>query len=583
MSTLKTQQNKLKELLSRVYKKHSAKELNELLSKLMQILESHSKEIDNKDLAVKSTWNESSGVLITYPDAVLREGEASLKTLAEVLDPHIGDLASIIHLLPFLCSTSDGGFAISSHKKVAPKLGDWVDIKQLAEKRLIMADLVLNHVSASHKWVREFIQCKEPGKSFIFSISSKDNWNNVFRPRSTSLFKDLATKNGIKSVWTTFGPDQIDINWKNPLIVLQFFSLIIRYLNSGIRWFRLDAVGFIWKEKGTNCIHLEEAHYIVKIIRLCLNRLTPSSIIITETNVPEKENISYLESGDEANLAYNFALPPLLLEALISNNSDLFNKWLTKWPTLPKKTGYLNFTASHDGIGLTALKGLMDQERLNTFLVNCEQRGGLISHRSLPNGIDSPYEINISWWSAMGEEGEKESVFQKEKFLLTQLLIMSLKGVPAFYLQALMASGNDIRSFKKSGQRRDLNREKFDADALIKVLNNSNSLISKNLKILRHAMYIRSQLEAFHPDSPMQCLSKGSNELVVIKRGKEENSVWAIYNMTNNDKVYNLTSFLSDQDIKLPISLVDYLTKETISQLIIRLKPYSIHWLGNQV
>ena len=401
-----------------------------------------------------------------------------------------------------------------------------------------MGDLVVNHVSASHPWVQQFKNSIRPGKKYILSPNFKDKWNNVIRPRNSSLFTSIATKAGRKDVWTTFGPDQIDVNWKEPYILIEYLSLIKRYLKHGIKWIRLDAIGFIWKEKDTTCLHLEEVHNIVKALRIILKRLHDSSVIITETNVPEKENISYLKPGDEAHLAYNFTLPPLLLESLINNKADLLNKWLCSWPSLPKHTGFLNFTASHDGIGLRALEGIMDNKRIHDLLIACEQRGGLISHRRMPNGEDKPYELNISWWSSMADIGYKNKNLQFERFVLSQLFIMSLKGIPAFYLQAIMASENNINYFEKSGERRDLNREKFDIDSLKELLRDENSSANKNVTYLKKAMAIRSEFKAFHPDEPMICLTEGQDELVIICRGQGQNRVWAVHNMT-----YELLSF----------------------------------------
>jgi len=272
-----------------------------------------------------------------------------------------------------------------------------------------MADLVLNHVSSSHPWVQQFIKSQEPGISNVFSPKQNLDWSNVVRPRSSSLFSQINTEDGPKQVWTTFGPDQIDLNWHNPKMTLEFLNLIITYLSNGIKWLRLDAVGFIWKESGTTCLHLPKAHSIVKLLRVLLNNLLDDGVLITETNVPQKENLSYLIPDDEAHMAYNFPLPPLLLEAIITSRADILNSWIFDWPILPEDTTLFNFTASHDGVGLRALEGLMNEQRIKDLLINCEKRGGLVSHRRLSNGDDKPYELNISWWSAMEDSSRDYS------------------------------------------------------------------------------------------------------------------------------------------------------------------------------
>jgi len=545
----------------------------------MQILKSSADLIKTKNDSKQKLWDASSSVLITYPDVISRFGEPSLETLAELINDHIKNLATIVHVLPFLRSTSDGGFAVSSHDEISPDFGNWEHLQKIGKTRLLMADLILNHISASHPWVGQFRNAKKPGVNYILSPCLRENWSNVFRPRNSSLFTSLNTVNGPKKVWTTFSPDQIDLNWSEPLLLVEYFKIIVRYLRYGVRWIRLDAIGFIWKSPGTECVHLEEAHQIVKVLRHQIQKLIPEGVLVTETNVPEEETLSYLKTGDEANLAYNFPLPPLILESIISNNSDLLNKWLEHWPSLPEQSLLLNFTASHDGVGLMPLKGLISQDRLKNLLINCELRGGLISHRTMPSGEEEPYELNISWWSAMKDSGVNPSNFQLERFLLSQLFIMSLQGIPAFYVQALLASENNIESYRKTGQRRDLNRERFDANDLLVSLKDKSSSAFKNLKYLKSAMAIRSQLIAFHPESPMQCLSPHKKDLVILCRGKGKERIWALHNFTNTRIDFSLLNVLNKSEVSKSNQWVDCLNNCSISDTDIELKPYSVIWL----
>ncbi len=578
MTGNESQLKKLSCLIKRIYKDHSAEELDCLWSQLLQILDSNCANCLEVEKTFLSSWDSSTAVLITYADGVNSSYKSSLKPLNEIIDQYLGNLAPIIHLLPFLCSTSDGGFAVSNYENIDPRFGCWEDLKNLSRNHLIMADLVLNHVSASHPWVQQFKNELEPGKNYILNPSINNDWEHVIRPRNTSLFTTIATKQGTKDVWTTFGPDQIDINWKDPNILLEFLILIIRYIKNGVTWIRLDAIGFIWKEPSTTCLHLDEVHYIVRSLRILLKQLTSKGVLITETNVPEKENISYIETGDEAHLAYNFPLPPLLLESIITNKADLINNWLSSWPTLPVNTGFLNFTASHDGIGLRALEGLMEPSRIHNLLIACEKRGGLISHRRMPNGEDQPYELNISWWSAMSDTGINRTHFQFERFILSQLFVMGLKGIPAFYLQAIMASENDLNTFVNSGERRDLNREKFEKDKLLSNLEDKNSASSKNISFLKNAMKIRSNLRAFHPEEPMLCMSQDRSDIVVFSRGKDEYRVWAIHNMTNAKLSFCIADSL-DVDCKSGFFWNDVLNGINYLNNHIELKPYSVYWL----
>jgi len=572
---------KIDKLLKAIYSNHTTEEINFISNQLLQILDDFSEKSAYEEIRDKERWNESHSVLITYADSIYKNGEATLITLRKLLSKHFGSLSKVVHILPFLKSTSDGGFAVSSYDSLEEKFGGWDDLKNISKNHDLMADLVLNHVSSSHPWVQQFIKSQEPGISNVFSPEQNLDWSNVVRPRSSSLFSQINTDDGPKQVWTTFGPDQIDLNWHNPKMTLEFLNLITTYLSNGIKWLRLDAVGFIWKESGTTCLHLPKAHSIVKLLRVLLNNLLDDGVLITETNVPQKENLSYLIPDDEAHMAYNFPLPPLLLEAIITSRADILNSWIFDWPKLPDDTTLFNFTASHDGVGLRALEGLMNEQRIKDLLINCEKRGGLVSHRRLSNGEDKPYELNISWWSAMEDSGRDSNRYQFERFILTQLLVMALKGVPAFYLPALLASENDIKSFSKTGQRRDLNREKFISDNLLSVLNNPESNANKNLKYLRNAMDIRSELEPFHPCSEMECLSKGRSDIVVIKRGNGPKSVFAIHNMTENKINYQLNDYDLPEIIDNDFNMKDFLASTKYNWKNISLDPFQVIWLGS--
>ena len=570
---------KLCKLLETIYSNNTTEEINFISNQLLQILDKFSAKSSYEEISDKEPWNESHSVLITYADSVYKSGEPTLITLRDLLSRYFGELSKIVHILPFLKSSSDGGFAVSSYESLEEKFGSWDDLKSISQKHFLMADLVLNHISSSHPWVQQFIKSQEPGLSNVFSPKQNLDWTNVVRPRSSSLFSLIKTEDGPKQVWTTFGPDQIDLNWHNPQMSIEFLKLIITYLSNGIKWFRLDAVGFIWKESGTTCLHLPKAHLIVKILRILLNNLFGNGVLITETNVPQKENLSYLVPEDEAHMAYNFPLPPLLLEAIITSKADILNAWIFDWPELPKSTTLFNFSASHDGVGLRALEGLMNDQRIKELLINCEKRGGLVSHRRLSNGEDKPYELNISWWSAMEDSGRDSNRYQLDRFILTQLLVMALKGVPAFYLPALLASENDIKRFSMTGQRRDLNREKFKSENLISVLDNPESNSNKILKYLNNAMDIRSKLKQFHPCSRMECLSKGRTDVVVIKRGVGKESIFVIHNMTENKINYQLNDNEIPKLIKNDLNFGDYLTSNKYNCNNIILDPFQVIWL----
>ena len=524
------QEGDLQKLLGDLYSSDFPGDCQTLSSQLLQSLERQSADCDKRAASV--LWSGADAVLITYADTVDDGDQPGLQSLRRLVNLHLGAFASVIHVLPFLKSTSDGGFAVSSYEHLDEGHGDWSDLAALASGRRLMADLVLNHVSASHPWVRQFLNREEPGQSCILEAGPDPCWDDVVRPRSSALFTPLGGIEGRRMVWTTFGPDQVDLNWRSPEVLIGFTRLLNQMCANGVRWIRLDAVGFVWKEPNTTCIHRPEAHRLVEILRVLLQKTCADGVVVTETNVPEQENLSYLRNGQEAHLAYNFPLPPLLLEATVSGRADLLNAWLSRWPSLPDRTGLLNFSACHDGVGLRPLEGLMPDRRLLQLLIGCEQRGGLISHRRLSNGDDVPYEINISWWSAMADGGIDPSHYQLERFLLTQLLVMVLPGVPAFYMPALLATPNDVSRFRRTGQRRDLNRPQFRTETLERRLQDPESNATRVLQSLRHAMTIRGTMASLHPDADLRVISSDRSDLVVLERFDQGQSLFAVHNMT---------------------------------------------------
>ena len=553
--------------LRKIYPEHSEEEINSVWSQLLQILDPYHVNRDTSELGNESIWDSSSVVLITYPDAIYRKDESTLKTLAEFIKNRLGGLSSVIHVLPFLPSTSDGGFSVSNHEKIEENFGDWNDLKNLAITHKVMADLVLNHVSASHPWVHQFLKTEEPGSSYIVAPSQIDIWEEVIRPRNSSLFTNVKTDKGFKNVWTTFGPDQIDVDWRNPYVFIEFLKLLVRYINNGSEWIRLDAIAFIWKEPHTTCLHLDPVHLIVKLLNKCLKIIKPSAVLITETNVPEDENLSYLTDGDEANLAY-------------TGQTDLLNHWLSNWNELPTCTSLLNFTSSHDGIGLRALEGIMENNRVHNLLVESEKRGGLVSHRRMSNGKDQPYELNISWWSAMSHIGSDITLLQFERFLLSQVFTLSLKGVPAFYLPSILASPNDLDTFRKTGQRRDLNREKFEANKLIDLLKNFDSPASKNISYLSHIVKVRSRLRAFHPEACMKCISTDIDNCIIFQRGSGEDRVYVICNMSEKCLNIKLLNELDLLELDSTKCLIDNITGSILNVDKFQLNPYQVVWVS---
>jgi sucrose phosphorylase len=372
-------------------------------------------------------------------------------------------------------------------------------------------------------------------------------------------------------VWTTFSADQVDLNFSNPDLLIEMVDILLGYLSKGARIIRLDAIAFLWKKPGTTCLHLTETHEIVKLLREVAEYINPSVVILTETNVPNKENLSYFGNNDEAHMVYQFSLPPLLLHALYSGNSFYLNKWAESLPELTNETTFFNFTASHDGIGVRPLEGLLPENEKNELVENMQKFGGLVNYKSNPDGTTSPYELNITYFDAL--KGTKYGLddFQVERFLASQIAMMSFRGVPAFYIHSLTASPNYPEGVAQTRQNRAINRRKWKVEELQKILNDSTPQ-KQVFESLQKLIPIRKKQKAFHPNSKQEILNLGNSLLGLVRISEnKDQSVVVIVNLTSEKQSFTLPA-------KFKNYTFDLIQNQQISQTVV--KPYQCVWLS---
>lgn len=350
-------------------------------------------------------WSEKDVLLITYGDSIQRPGAYPLRALKDFADRRVAGVFSLIHVLPFFPYSSDDGFAVSDFCSVKPELGHWEDIAALAERFDLLFDLVLNHMSREHLWFADYLRDEQPGRDYVIEVDPTTNLSLVVRPRSTPLLSGVRTSRGMRHVWATFSNDQIDFNYANPDVPMALIDILLAYVRRGARGLRLDAVGYLWKEPGTPCIDLPQTHQIVKLIRDLFDYLEPGAILLIETNVPHHENVSYFGAGDDFHMVYQFSLPPLLLHAIHTGNANYLTQWARQLGAhgLPADCSFLNFTASHDGIGLRPLEEMIPDAEISRLIENMRARGGYVAIRSTNDGGDRPYELNISYYSAFAD------------------------------------------------------------------------------------------------------------------------------------------------------------------------------------
>lgn len=530
--------------------------------------------------------SELDAIVITYGDMVQTAGQAPLQTLGTFFQQTIGDVVSTIHILPFFPYSSDDGFAVIDYQRVDPVLGDWSDVRRLGEKFRLMFDAVINHISAESTWFLGFLAGEARYQDYFYTVSADFDSSNVFRPRALPLLTEFETADGRKKVWTTFSEDQIDLNYENPEVLLEVVDVLLKYVAEGAEFIRLDAVGFIWKESGTRCLHQPQAHRIIQLLRSVLDLAAPQVSIITETNVPHEENISYFGDGfNEAQMVYNFSLPPLTLHAMHTGNAAALSEWASSLETPSDQTTFFNFLASHDGIGLMPARGYLSDEAMAAMAERVLALGGLVSYKNNPDGSKSPYELNINYLDALGDPGvtEEDVKLVASRFLVTQSIMLTLRGVPGIYFHSLFGSRNWREGVTESGRNRSINREKLKLDTLEQALSDPNSLRYLVFQGYRQMLKARRADPAFHPMAGQHIVDSGPATFSVLRTSLDGTYyTLCLHNVT--DQYQGVQVALDDLLLARTEAFTDRLSgaifKAAGSTLEIRLAPYQVLWLG---
>lgn len=521
---------RIQERLRRLY---GAQVLPRLMDRLQLIIGRYGVGADcPPEAAGCAPWDQTDAVLITYGDMVCAQHEAPLATLRRFLERQVGDAISTLHLLPCFPYSSDDGFAVIDYRRVDPALGDWPQVDALAEDYRLMLDLVINHVSSQSRWFRAYTNGMAPERHYFLEVDPKADLASVARPRTSALLRPVQTPAGERYVWATFGQDQIDVDFSNPDVLFEYLDILLFYVHHGAQIIRLDAIAYLWKQLGSHCIHLPQTHEVVKLLRDLLNLVAPTVLLMTETNVPHAENISYFGQGDEAHLVYQFSLPPLLLHAMHSGDGRYLSEWAAQLAPPPPGCTYLNFTASHDGIGVRPLEGLLPQAQLDGLVAAMEERGGLVSRRSHPDGSATPYELNITYFDAVGVPGDQATSILR--FLCAQTIAMSLQGIPGIYFNSLLGASNDLRGAELSGRARSINRQKWalpEIEAMLgeASMHQARRLLPEYLRRLR----IRRAQPAFHPEASQRVLALPAGLFGVCRQAADgSQTLWMVVNLT---------------------------------------------------
>ncbi|MBO0453209.1 sugar phosphorylase [Candidatus Enterococcus murrayae] len=515
----------------------------------------------------KAQWDQDDVFLITYGDQFYREGESKLTTFKEIYQKFFSDTFPIVHFLPFFPYSSDDGFSVIDYEQVNPELGDWADIQAMNREARLMFDFVCNHMSAKSNWFKGYLENQAIYKDFFIEVDPATDLSMVTRPRTSPLLSAFIDEAGkARNIWTTFSDDQIDLNFANPKVLLRMIDVLLFYVDQGADFIRLDAVGFLWKKIGTSSIHLAETHQVIQLFRSIVDEVAPGTVLITETNVPHKENISYLGDGtNEAQMVYQFPLPPLVLHAIRTGNASYLQKWASEVQPPTRETSFFNFLASHDGIGMNPIRGIIAEEEILNLVADLEKEGALVNYKQNPDGSLSPYEINTTYMDALSNQADEDDLRVK-RFMLAHSILLTIVGIPAVYVQSILGGRNYYEGVERTGANRTINREKYEASEIRHSLTETGSLNNLVYHQLQELIQLRREEEAFHPNHTMRVLATSDATFGLVRN--EE--VYALHNMSNQTQTISLETG----------AYINLLTKTDCQiEEALTLKPYDFIWL----
>ena len=528
-------------------------------------------------------------ILITYGDLLRGEGHSPLDCLDQFVQyPGLRDTFNTLHILPFFPYSSDKGFSVTDFESVDPNLGSWQDIEDMGKRYQLMFDGVLNHISAKSAAFQEFLNGSPYFKDIAIAYKSRDALTPeqrkiIVRPRTSDLLTKFRTMGGDRYVWTTFSADQIDLNYKNPDVLMFIIETMLLYVRRGADILRLDAVTYLWAELGTSSVHLEQTHEIIKLLRDVFNVVAPWATVLTETNVPHKENVSYFGNGhDEAQMVYNFALPPLVLHTFYREDATALSRWAKDLKYISNSTTFLNMLDTHDGIGLMGVKDILPGEDIDFIIQTAREHGAFVSYKTGKDGKDEPYEINSTWFSAINHDNSDEDIaLQVKRFIASRSISFALRGVPAIYFHGLIGTRNDIETVLKTKSKRDINRKVVEEESLLEKLENPDSRLSQIARQLSWIGNIRVRQRAFHPNGDQRVLMISPDIFAVLRISPDgDQHILALTNVTG--RVCQIGIPLSKLDVENGhwydlMGKRGWIAKD--GKLGVTLQPYDVCWL----
>ncbi len=568
---------RVRTLLSNIYGPETA---DSVLAELIPILDKYGPRLAEPR---RTGLSERDAILITYPDQVQEPGRPPLESLGGFCQEHVGGLISGVHVLPFYPWSSDDGFSVVNYEQVAPQYGTWSDIERLGHNFRLMLDAVINHASAESDWFKAYASEQAQYRDFFIEVRGHPDLSEVVRPRALPLLTEFRIGGEPRRLWTTFSADQVDLNYQNPKVLLCILEILLFYASQGAQFIRLDAIAYLWKQPGTTCISLPQTHWIVQLMRAVLDEAAPHVMLITETNVPNIENLTYFGDGtNEAQLVYNFPLPPLVLHALQTGSAGTLSRWAAGLSLPSERVTFLNFLASHDGIGLNPVRGILKDGEIGALAERVRKGGGFISTKTNANGTQSAYELNINYFDALdcGEPAVSEEL-QVRRFLTAHAILLAFQGVPAIYFHSLFGSRGWPAGVVETGKYRAINREKLRRTELESELVNPASRRARVYAGLSQLLRARASQPSFAPEMPQRVLAAPDSIFAVVRGPIEAQTALAC--------IHNVCAETVTAELDIPDTLFgnvarlqDLISGRKVpggSPLRLKLEPYESLWL----
>jgi sucrose phosphorylase len=548
---------------------------NELKEKLDRFMVAYP---ELSDPSKTQALTQKDAMLITYGDQVREPGRHPLATLGDFLRTHLGYLVPDVHLLPFYPFSSDDGFSVIDYLQVNPELGTWQDIIDLGRDFSLMFDGVINHISRKNEWFQGFLRGEEVFQDYFIVLEPETDLSQVFRPRALPLLTPVETARGTQYVWTTFSDDQIDLNFANPQVLLNILDILLFYVAHKASFLRLDAIAYLWKIAGTSCIHLPQTHAAIKLLRAMLDLVAPGLVLITETNVPHQENISYFGNGrDEAQLVYNFALPPLVLHSFHTGDARALSSWASSLELPSDRATFFNFLASHDGIGITPARGILSQAEMDALVRRVQEHHGFISYRNLADGSKIPYEMNINFFDALSNPTSGEGLeIQIDRFVTAHAIMFGMIGVPGIYFHSLFGSRSWVDGVAKTGMKRTINRQKFFRKVLDRELADPSLPRAQVLDRLKALLKARSLHQAFGPYSQQRILDLHPSVFAILRGDSWIGQAVCLQNVSQDSLAIHLD--LSSLGKRCAMDMLSGSSYQG-SDISLQLGPYQTIWI----